>query len=140
MDPKRALRWAAIYVALAALAAAIGLAFIGAGVIVGGATLAYELYLRGSGLRTVVLAAGPGTLLQMIGLAVWGIGRTAARYGTFAAAMEEEGVTDIDSESLKSNILSVVDDRLSDLHEEVSQTRRLVNRMSRDDAADEFEF
>lgn len=140
MDPKRALRWAGIYVALAGVAALIGLALVGAGVVVGGATLAYELYLRGNSLRGVLLATGPGIVLQLLGIAVWAIGRTAARYGTFAAALEAEGVTEVDSESLKSNILSVVDDRLSDLHEEVSQTRRLVNRMSRDEAADEFEF
>ncbi|MDX1747618.1 MAG: hypothetical protein R3324_16915 [Halobacteriales archaeon] len=140
MDTKRALKWAAAEVALSTVALLVGLVLIGAGIALSG-TSATQLAVMAR--RTPILflrVAGPTLILVLLGLAVWRIGVAYALFWTLGTAIEEETVETFDTEAVKSDILSVLDDRLSEMHQDLDQTRRVVNRLGADEAASEFEF
>lgn len=81
-----------------------------------------------------------GVVLIGLGGLVWGYGSILLFYSTFALLIEEQTSRQFDTEAVKSDILAVLDDRLADIHQETTQTRRLVDRISRDEAASDFDF
>lgn len=102
--------------------------------------IAYVGYVGGEPLAAVLRTAAPGVVVALLGLLVWQTGTTAARYHTLAAAISDETAATFDTESLKSDILAVLDERLAEMHEDVGRTRRLLERQGSEAAADEFEF
>lgn len=142
MENSQALKWAAIYFGLWLLAGVLGLVVIAAGLALGGLGIAgYGTYVAYTPsvlrIRYIPIA---GAALMVVGLLVWKYASAAAFFKTVTTAVETETTRRLNTETMKSDILSVLDDRLSDMHQEVTRTRRLVNRQSRDDAASEFEF
>jgi uncharacterized membrane protein len=139
MDAKRSLRWALTYVALSAVAALLGGGLVAAGTVVGLGT-AYEQLAAGAALRSVAATAAPGLALAVLGAVVWAVGSVAAFLKVFTEAVDEQMRDRFDSEKVKSEILSVLDDRLSEVERDVEETRRTVAELKRDEAASEFEF
>lgn len=139
MDASRSLRWAVYYVILAGVATLLGGGLVGAGVAVGLAP-AYDQLSNGATLSAVLPTAAPGLVLALLGVVVWFVGTVAAFVRVFTAAVEEQMRERFDSEKVKSEILSVLDDRLSDVEHDVTEMRRTVSELKRDDAAEEFEF
>ena len=140
MDNSRALKWAATYVALSTVALLGGLVLIGAGVALGGVSLSRLMVMAQRSPILFLRAAAPTVVLVLFGLAVWRIGAAFALFKTLGTAIEEETVATFDTEAVKSDILSVLDDRLSEMHQDLDQTRRVVNRLGADEAASEFDF
>lgn len=139
MDAKRTLRWASYYFALSTLAALVGFAIVGVGAALG-LTTAYGMISDGAGYGAVARTAAPGLVVALIGIVAWRIGSAAAFYWTLTGAVDDEMGERFDSERVKSEILSVLDERLSDMQFEVEQTRRKIDDANREDAASEFEF
>ena len=139
MDARRSLRWAVYYVALAGVATLLAAAFVGAGVAAGLGT-AYDQLQNGATLSAALGTAAPGLALALVGVLVWAVGTVAAFVRVFTAAVEEQMRERFDSEKVKSEILSVLDDRLSDVEHDVSEMRRTVSELKREDVAEEFEF
>jgi len=139
MDANRALRWAVYYVALAAVATLLGGALVGAGVVVsfGPAT---DQFADGAALSSVLSTAAPGLALALVGLVLWAVGCVAAFVKVFTAAVDEQMRERFDSEKVKSEILSVLDDRLTDVERDVTEVRRKFDEMKREEVAEEFEF
>lgn len=139
MDANRSIRWALYYVALAGVATVVG-----GGLVVAGATFglagAYEQLADGAALGSVVGTAAPGLALVLVGALVWVVGSVAAFVKVFTEAVDEQMRERFDSEKVKSEILSVLDDRLSEVEHDASETRRKVAELKREDAAEEFEF
>jgi len=139
MDAKRSIRWALTYVALSAVAALLGGGLVAAGAVLGLGT-AYEQLAAGAALGSVVGTAAPGLALAALGAVVWAVGSVAAFLKVFTEAVDEQMRERFDSEKVKSEILSVLDDRLSDVEHDAEETRRKVAELKRDEAASEFEF
>jgi hypothetical protein len=140
MDTRDALKWAGVYLGLWVLTVAVSAGFVAAGVALGG----LRILDLGSATPAALQIGAPsptgGVVLLALGVAVFQFGTALAGFKTGVAAVEEETAKHFDPESMKSDILAVLDDRLADIHQEVSQTRQMVNRMGREDSAEEFEF
>lgn len=139
MDAKRTLRWAGYYFALSTAAALVGFVIVGVGATLG-LTAAYGMYLDGASTGAILRTAAPGLVVALLGIVVWRIGTAAAFYKTLTGAVDDEMGERFDSERVKSEILSVLDERLSDMQFEIEQTRRKIDDANREDAAGEFEF
>ena len=139
MEETETLKWTGVYLGLWLVATAVAAAIIVGGIALGGLRAIGLYHYTPFGLRLAVYPrAGLGVIL--LGLVAWKFGTAAALFRTFATIVELETARQLDTEVLKSDILSVMDDRLADMHQEIGATRRLVDRLSRSDAADDFEF
>jgi len=139
MDAKRSLRWAVYYVVLAGVTTVVAGALVAAGWVVGLGS-AYDQLADGATLSSVAGTAAPGLALALVGVLFWAVGTVAAFVRVFTAAVEEQMRERFDSEKVKSEILSVLDDRLSDVEHDMSETRRKIDELKREDVAEEFEF
>lgn len=139
MDAKRTLRWAGYYFVLSTTAALVGFAIVGIGVALG-LTTAYGMYTDGAATGAILRTAAPGLVVALLGVVVWRVGTAAAFYKTLTGAVDDELGQRFDSERVKSEILSVLDERLSDMQFEIEQTRRKIDDANREEAASDFEF
>lgn len=139
MDTEKTLKWAGVYLGLWLIASIVAIGVITLGVALGGLAMigAYEMTPMSLRLWRYP-RVGAGVIL--IGLILWHYGSAVALFKTLTSAIEQQTVDRLNTEAIKSDILSVLDDRLADIHTEASETRRLVERMGREEAADEFEF
>lgn len=142
MDAKRAFRWSGYYFALTTIATVVGLALIGAGAVVGGKA-GYDAYQAGTAATAALGTAAPGLALALVGVVVWRLGKAVAFYKTLTGAMEDELADTYDTEHVKADILSVLDDRLSDIQHDIQSMNRNVRKLDDDEEAAEaggFEF
>lgn len=135
MDAKRTLRWAGYYFALSALSAVVGLAIIAAGATLG-LTEAYGMYYDNASYSAIAATAAPGAIVALLGFVVWRVGAAAAFVKTLTGAVNDEMGERFDSERVKSEILSVIDERLSDMQFEIQQTRNTIKKRDRTNEAD----
>ena len=101
---------------------------------------AYADYIGGAATAAVLRAAAPGLALLLVGLLVFKLASAIVHYRTLSAAFGAETEARLNTEAIKSDILSVLDDRLADMKQDTRRTRQTVERGSREDAAQEFEF
>ena len=140
MRTSTALKWAGVYLGLWIVTTAIAGGLLVAGLALDGLSAA------GLGTYTPDTFSGgtespiAGFALLVVGVLLWQFGTAVAGFKTAVSAVEEETAKHFDAESMKSEILGVLDDRLADMHQDISQTRRLVNRMSRESQADQLDF
>lgn len=127
MERKRALSWAGKYFLLTSVLSIVGIALVGAGL--------YIAYLFGVGNFYNLGVPAPitskslgGLALAVVGIVVWRAGKAWAFYLTMAGAMEDQLGETFDTEHVKSDIVAVLDDRLSDMQHDVQS----VNRELRD--------
>ena len=139
MDARRSLRWAVYYVILAGVATLVGGGLVGAGFVLGLGT-AIEQVSDGAALSSVAGTAAPGLAVALLGVLVWAVGTVTAFVRVFTAAVEEQMRERFDSEKVKSEILSVLDDRLAEMEQDMSETRRKISELKREETAEEFQF
>lgn len=139
MENVEALKWAAIYLGLWLVAGIVGVGIAAIGVAVGGLATFGVYYLTPLALR-YALYPRAGAAVIVLGLLLWKFGTTAVFFKAVTEANADESAKRFNTEAIKSDILSVLDDRLSDMHHEITQTRQQVDRMGSDGAASEFEF
>lgn len=139
MQLTEALRWTVYYRGVALVSFLLGAALAAAGVWFGFADL-FISQVPGQdgggsiGITNIVL----GSLLILFGFVVWQIGKTAAFYMTLTEATESEMADRFDTQTVKSEILDVLDDRLADIHADVETTRQQVGRLGADEHADDL--
>ncbi|UTF52133.1 hypothetical protein [Natronosalvus rutilus] len=78
-------------------------------------------------------------ILLLLGIAVWQFGRTFALLYTVPVAAGEEAARQFDRQTLKSDILQGLDGRLTDLEEDIAETRRSVQELKREEHAASFD-
>ena len=140
MEKTQALKWAGVYLATWIAATVVGGAIAAAGVALGGlAPVGLGAYEPAS-LQFGVAYPRAGLAVLVLGVLAWKFGTALALIRTLTLSIESETAAQLNTETLKSDILSVLDDRLADMHQEVEETRRLVDRLGREEAASEFEF
>lgn len=134
MDQKRSLAWAGKYFLITS-----ALAIVGVGLVVLGGYLAVQ---QTSGtLAFGIPRPTSGSLIGLIpvilGVAVWRGGKAWAMYLTLTGAIEEELADTYDTEHVKSDIVSVLDDRLSDMQQDLQSVNREIRNLK---DAEDFEF
>lgn len=139
MDATRSLRWAVYYVVLAGIATLVAGSLVGGGIVVGLGP-AYDQLADGAALSEALATAAPGLALAFVGVVVWTVGTVAAFVWMFTAALDEQMRERFDPDKLKSELLSGIDDRLTDVEHDVSEVRRKFDELKREEVADEFEF
>lgn len=139
MDASNSLRWAVYYVALAGVATMVGFGIVGIGFMLGLGAAVSQL-ASGAAVGSVLGTAAPGLVVAILGILVWAVGSAAAFFKVVTEAVDEQMQERFNGEKVKSEILSVMDDRLSDIEHDIQEMRRKVSEMKRDDAANEFDF
>ncbi|MCL9814331.1 hypothetical protein [Natranaeroarchaeum aerophilus] len=137
MQLTEALRWTIYYRGIALVSFLLGLALAVTGVWFGFVDIVMSQLPGQSGggsieITNIVL----GSLLILFGFVVWQIGKTAAFYMTLTEATESEMADRFDTQTVKSEILDVLDDRLADIHADVETTRQQVGRLGVDEHAE----
>ncbi|QDX39740.1 hypothetical protein [Salarchaeum sp. JOR-1] len=135
MDAKRAFAWAGTYVALTSLFAVVAFALVAAGGYYGFQEGA-AVYESTESYSSALVAGAPGLAVALVGLVVYRLGTAWALFKTLTAATEEEVAETFDTEHVKSDIVAVLDDRLSDMQHDLQS----VNRELRDLKAEDDEF
>lgn len=121
MNVTAALRWTLYYRLIAWVSALVGLGFVYLGYFlsIGGAPLDLGMAIQGA---KSPMFLGPA----LLGFLVWQVGKTAAYYKTLTEATDQQLSERFDPELIKSDILSVLDERLSEMHSDLEATRRGV--------------
>jgi hypothetical protein len=140
MQTSTALKWAGVYLGLWIVTTGLAGGLVAAGIAFDGLSVVGLEGARPAALDTGVDAPTVGIGLVVLGGLVWQLGTAAAAFRTGVSAVESETARHFDAESMKSDILTVLDDRMADMQQDVSQTRRLVNRMSRESHADQLDL
>jgi hypothetical protein len=140
MRTSTALKWAGTYLGLWLVATAVAGGLVVAGIAIDGLAAVGLGSYTPAALQIGTDSPIAGAVLLALGAIVWQFGTALAGFKTAVSAVEEETARHFDSESMKSDILTVLDDRLADMHQDISQTRRMVNRMSRENQADKLDF
>jgi hypothetical protein len=135
MDAKRAFRWSGYYFLLTTLAAAVGLAIVGAGAAFG-VVEGYETYQANQDVAAAATTAAPGLVIAVVGIAIWRFGKAWAFYKTLTGATEEQLADTYDTEHVKADILSVLDDRLADMQQDVQSMNRSIRDLEREESAE----
>lgn len=134
MDAKRAARYAGKYALLKCLGALLGLVPTAAG-----GYYAYRNYQwaveNNTSLPTVFYAF---LALALVGLVLWQFLTAWAFYATITDAVSDDVSDTYDTEKVKSDILSVLDSRLSDVQNDIQGVNRSVQDVTRPD--EDFSF
>jgi hypothetical protein len=138
MEYAETLKWTGVYAGLWVVAGLLGGLIILIGIAIGGLAGVGAYQMTPFSLRLALYPAG-GLLLILFGVFVWQLGTTAALIHVIVSASERGLSAALDTESVKSDILSVLDDRLADMHDDIRDTRRFVSDAGSGDA-DGFEF
>ncbi|MFB6093499.1 MAG: hypothetical protein ABEJ77_00970 [Halanaeroarchaeum sp.] len=138
MESRRALAWSARYFLVSALFAVVGAVLVGVGLGYGGLQ-ALELYRSSGSAVTAATGAAVSLLPALLGVVVWRFGRAFALYMTLTGAVEEQLADTFDTEHVKSDIVSVLDDRLSDMQHDLQSVNREIRELKEESEGD-FEF
>lgn len=130
MDAKRATVHSGKYFLITTLFALIGLGFVAAGAVLSQPALETETP------SALVSALVPGIALAAVGILVYRFGKAWALYMTLTAAHEEALAETFDTQRVKSDIVSVVDERLSDMQTDLQSVNRELRKLREDDAFD----
>jgi hypothetical protein len=138
MDQKRSLRFASWYFLYTTGLSLLGLVIVGVGgyLFVGGLTFGPEA-IYGYPHPHATTQSYLGIVPVILGLAVWRLGKAWALYHTLTGAIAEDLGETYDTEHVKSDIVAVLDDRLSDMQQDLQSVNRELRNIKQ---ADEFEF
>lgn len=130
MDAKRAAVHSSKYFLITTLFAVVGLGLVAVGAFLS------QPALEAQTPQAVLSALIPGLVLAVLGLAVYRFGKAWALYKTLTAANEEALADTFDTQRVKSDIVSVVDDRLSDMQTELQSANRELRKLREDEPYD----
>jgi len=136
MDAKRAAVHAGKYFLFTSAFAVVGLALVGGGVALGGLEAWDILSANSNATGEALSAAAPGIALAVLGLLVYRFGKAWSLYKTLTAANEDALSETFDTQRVKSDIVSVLDDRLADMQNDLQSVNRELRKLKDDDAFD----
>ncbi|WP_232700967.1 hypothetical protein [Halobacterium wangiae] len=130
MDTKRSAVHAGKYFLVTSLFAAVALAFVAAGAYVS------QGALEAGTISELVSEGAPGIALAVVGILVYRFGKAWALYKTLTAAHEEALADTFDTQHVKSDIVSVLDERLADMQTDLQSVNREIRKLKDDDQFD----
>lgn len=137
MEYAETLKWTGVYLGLWLLAALLGGLVVVGGLALGGLAALGAYQLTPFSLRWALYPTG-GLVVMLLGLVVFKVGTTAALVHVVVGATETRLPTALDTEGIKSDILSVLDERLAEMHADLREIKRLASGQANE--AEEFEF
>ena len=129
MDIKSALRWSAMYRAVTWASGLVFVLFLGGAVYLGLVDVLKTAVYGNPWKLTNVAYSAPPLLLTLVGFLVWQFIESVAFYKTVTEATDEQMAERFDSEKVKSEVLSVLDDRLAEMQTELERTRKQVEEL-----------
>jgi hypothetical protein len=135
MDRRRSLSWAGKYFLVTSALALVGIVLVVLGIYVAYTQGAGNLY--GLGIPAPTSGSALGLIPILLGLVVWRGGKAWAMYMTLTGAMEEELADTFNTEHVKSDIVSVLDDRLADMQQDLQSVNREIRNLKE---SEEFDF
>lgn len=138
MEYAETLKWTGVYLGLWLAAGVVGGAVAAVGIALGGLAPLGAYQLTPFVLRVAYLPTG-GLAVIGLGLLVFKVGSAAALVHVVVGATETRLPAALDTEGVKSDILTVLDERLSEMHGDLRETKRLVRTAGAGDD-DGFEF
>ncbi|MCU4750617.1 hypothetical protein OB919_01245 [Halobacteria archaeon AArc-curdl1] len=141
MDVPNAIKWSLVYRAVATGSLLAGVALVAFGFVSGFWGSLNLLISDPLNPGSAIDAANPmvTVALSIVGIAVWQFGKTVALFYTLPRAAGRQAAKQFDRQALKSDILQGLDGRLSDLEEDVAETRRAVQEIKREQHAASFD-
>lgn len=142
MDARAALNWTLKYRGISLAAFLVGFALAAVGLYLGLVdALTILLSEFPSGVDDAVDAANPLVTIafSLLGLLVWQLGKSFALFATLPQATGRDATEELDTERVKSEVLEVLDERLSEMQDELERTRRSVDELAREGHAAEFD-
>ena len=130
MDTKRSAVHAGKYFLVTTLFAAVGVAFVAFGAFLS------QGALEAGSTSELVSEALPGLALAVVGVLVYRFGEAWALYKTLTDAHEEALADTFDTQRVKSDIVSVLDDRLADMQTDLQSVNREIRKLKDDDQFD----
>ncbi|AAG18907.1 MULTISPECIES: hypothetical protein [Halobacterium] len=128
MDAKRAATHSSKYFLATTILGIVALALIGYG-----GVLAQPAFEHGLPSGPHLADAVPGLALAAAGVVIYRFGASWALYTTLTAAHEDALDDTLDTARVKSDIVSVLDDRLSDMQTDLQSANRELRELKRDD-------
>ena len=135
MESRRAVAWAGRYFLITAGFALVGAALVGVGLGYGGLQ-AWSTY-QSAGAMAAVSGAALYLAVAALGILVWRFGKALALYMTLTGAMEAQLADTFDTQHVKSDIVSVLDERLADMQQDLQSVNREIRDLK---AESDFEF
>lgn len=133
MDAKRAARWGGYYFLVSGAGALLGYGLVAAGLALA-LPETYDTWQATGSVLTTAETGATGFVVAAGGLLVRRFVKSWALFRTLTGAVGEETAETFDNERLKSEILSVLDDRLAEMQSSVRDLRReLPDDMPGDD-------
>jgi hypothetical protein len=139
MDAKRAFVHAGKYFALTALLSLVGFALLAGGFVYAGMQAGSQP-IMGVAVPIPGTASLPGFLVSLVGLAIWRFGKAWAFFKTLPAAIEEDVGETFDTEHVKSDIVSILDDRLNDMQQDLQSVNRELRELKDEEEGEQFAF
>lgn len=139
MDVSDALKWSVYERVVASISFVVGMG-IAAGSIwygLGSAVVSNPLLLLDPGNMQSPAIVGIGII---VGILVWQLGKTTARHHAMVGSTEQEITDEVNTERLKSEVLSALDGRLSDMEDDLETMRRQAARLEQQEREDKFAF
>lgn len=138
MEYADTLKWTGVYLGLWLLAGLVGAALAAAGVALGGLAPLGLYGMTPAALRVAGYPAA-GLVLLALGAVAFKFGTAAALVHVVVGATEARVAAALNTEAVKSDILDVLDGRLSEMHGDLTETKQLVGGTGGGDASS-FEF
>lgn len=138
MEYAETLKWTGVYLGLWLLAGLLAGIVVVVGIAIGGLAGLGAYQLTPLSLRLALYPTG-GLVVIALGLVVFKAGSTAALVHVVVGATEDRVASGLDTESLKSDILSVLDERLAEMHADLREAKRALSQGAGNDEGFEFE-
>jgi hypothetical protein len=123
MEYAETLKWTGVYLGLWLLAGLLGGIVVVVGIAIGGLAGLGAYQMTPLSLRLALYPNG-GLVVIALGLVVFKVGSTAALVHVIVSATEDRLPAALDTEGIKSDILSVLDDRLAEMHGDLREVKR----------------
>jgi hypothetical protein len=125
MDEQRTLYWSALYAVAWLVGALVAVALVAVGYRYLGIDVALDNYRTGeSTLRTAAGTAAPGVLVALLGVVAWRFITSWALFRTLVPATRDALSETYDTERVKSEVLTVLDERLSEMQQDIQSVER----------------
>lgn len=141
MGLRNPFKWTIVYRGIAVGSLLLGLALVGAGLVVGFGSAVTTLFTDPRNAESAIGQADPiiTLLFAAAGIVVWQLGKTYALFVTLPRAAGRAAGRQLDATKLASEVQNGLDDRLSDLEDELAETRRAVRALEDDGRTTTFD-
>lgn len=137
MDSKRSFVHAGKYFVLTTVLGLLGVGLV-AGGIAYGVVNATTTTVGSVAIPVPTMASAPGLALVVLGVVIWRFGKAWALYHTLTNAHEDALSDTFDTQRVKSDIVSVVDERLADVQQDIQSVNREVRDLKQDENDGQF--